>query len=51
MRGTPGDLQRLLHILDAVSTIQEFISHVNYEAYQKDLKLRLAVVKLLEITG
>ena len=51
MRGNSGDQQRLLHILDAISTIQEFIIGVDYEAYQGDYKLRLAVVKLLEITG
>ena len=51
MKGRQGDIQRLQHILQAISSIQEFIADISYEDYQKDFKLRLAVVKLLEITG
>jgi uncharacterized protein with HEPN domain len=43
-----GDKQRLGHILDAIETIQSFVSGVDYQGYKNDLKLRLAISKLLE---
>ena len=42
-----GDKERLLHILDAIQTIEHFIIGVSYDDFVKDLKLRLALVKLI----
>ena len=51
MRSSISDRERLLHILDAINHIQEFTDGLSYEEYMEDLKLRLALVKLLEIVG
>ena len=51
MKGTLTDKNRLYHILDAIESIEQFTSGVSYEEYQKDLKLRLALVKLIENIG
>ena len=47
MRSSISDRERLLHILDAINHIQEFTDGLSYEEYMEDLKLRLALVKLL----
>lgn len=51
MKNKISDRERLLHILDAINTIQDFSKGITYKQYTKDLKLRLALVKLLEIIG
>lgn len=51
MKGTLTDKNRLYHILDAIESIEQFTSGVSYEEYQKDFKLRLALVKLIENIG
>ncbi|MDZ7739592.1 MAG: DUF86 domain-containing protein [Bacteroidales bacterium] len=51
MRKQISDLERLKHILDSIITIREFTDNISYEDYMNDLKLRLALVKLLEIIG
>lgn len=51
MKNKISDKVRLLHIQDSIKTIEEFTSGVTYEQYSNDYKLRLALVKLLEIIG
>lgn len=51
MRNKTTDKERLLHILDAIKTIEEFTYNISYEQYNNDFKLKLALVKLLEIIG
>jgi uncharacterized protein with HEPN domain len=51
MKGKLSDKDRLYHILDAIESIEQFTSGITYEEYQKDFKLRLALVKLIEIIG
>jgi len=51
MRNKISDKERLLHILDSIKNIEDFTNGVNYETYVNDFKLRLAIVKLLEIIG
>ena len=51
MKNKISDKERLLHILDSIKTIQNFTKNISYDKYMEDLKLRLALVKLLEIIG
>lgn len=51
MREKPRDKERLLHILEAIDNIFEFIENKSFEIYQNDKILRFAVVKNLEIVG
>jgi len=51
MKGRLSDKERILHILDAISNIEEFTKDLSYEEYMADFKLRLAIVKLFEIIG
>ena len=51
MKGKISDIERLQHIRDAIDSIQEFTKKIDYEAYQEDYKLRLALTKLIEIIG
>lgn len=51
MKSRIGDKERLLHILEAISIIENFSKGVSYNDYKKDLKLRLALVKLIENIG
>ncbi len=51
MREKPRDKERLLHIIEAIDNIFEFIENKSFETYQNDKMLRFAVVKNLEIVG
>ena len=51
MKSRIGDKQRLLHILEAIDIIESFVKDVSYDDYKADLKLRLALVKLVENIG
>jgi uncharacterized protein with HEPN domain len=51
MKNRISDKERLLHILDAIQSIEEFTKDISYAEYIKDFKLRLALIKLLEIIG
>ncbi len=51
MKNKISDRERLLHILDSINIIKDFSEGLTYEQYSEDLKLRLALVKLLEIIG
>jgi len=51
MKNKLTDKDRLFHILDAIKSIEKFTGGITYEGYLDDYKLRLALVKLLEIIG
>ena len=51
MREKPRDKERLLHIIEAIDNIFEFIDDKSFETYKNDKILRFAVVKNLEIVG
>ncbi|HEV7347434.1 DUF86 domain-containing protein [Telluribacter sp.] len=51
MKSNLGDKERLIHILECIILIEEFTVGVDYPSYNQDLKLRLALVKLLETIG
>lgn len=51
MRNKFSDKERFLHIIDSIEKIEEFTLDVDYKTYMEDFKLRLALVKLIEIIG
>jgi uncharacterized protein with HEPN domain len=51
MKNRISDKERLLHIIDAIQSIEEFTKEISYAEYIEDFKLRLALIKLLEIIG
>ncbi len=51
MKNKIADKERLLHIKDSIETIEKFTHNITHEQYTEDYKLRLALVKLLEIIG
>ena len=51
MRGSLGDKERLLHILDAIESIKGFCKEIDQTTFRVNYMLQLAVVKLLEVIG
>jgi len=51
MKNKISDKERLLHITDAIQSIEDFTEGITYTEYIEDFKLRLALIKLLEIIG
>jgi uncharacterized protein with HEPN domain len=51
MKNKISDKERLLHILDSIDSIIDFTQNISYKQYNDDFKLRLALIKLLEIIG
>jgi uncharacterized protein with HEPN domain len=51
MREKPKDNQRLLHMIEAIDNIFEFIEGKSFEVYKHDKILRFAIIKNLEIIG
>lgn len=51
MREKPRDKERLLHMIEAIDNIYEFVKGKSFNYYQKDKILRFAVIKNLEIVG
>ncbi|MDR0866604.1 MAG: DUF86 domain-containing protein [Candidatus Symbiothrix sp.] len=51
MRENLKDRMRLLHILEAIDNIFEFVKGVTFEEYKSNKILRFAVIKNLEIVG
>jgi uncharacterized protein with HEPN domain len=51
MREKPKDRERLLHIIEAIDNIAEFVEGKSFDEYRKDKMLRFAVIKNLEIIG
>jgi uncharacterized protein with HEPN domain len=46
-----SDKERLRHILDAISDIEEFTKGTSYKAFSNNKMMKLAVVRLIEIIG
>ena len=51
MREKPKDNERLLHMLEAIDNIFEFVAGKTFDSYKKDKILRFAIIKNLEIIG
>jgi len=51
MREKPKDNERLLHMLEAIDNIFEFVAGKTFDSYRKDKILRFAIIKNLEIIG
>ena len=51
MKKRISDKARIEHILEAITQIQAFTEGVSYYSYKQDLKLRLALTRLVEIMG
>ena len=51
MREKPRDKERLLHIIEAIDNICEFVENKTFAIYKSDKILRFAVIKNLEIIG
>jgi uncharacterized protein with HEPN domain len=47
MREKPKDNERLLHMLEAIENIFEFISGKSFDSYKNDKILRFAIIKNL----
>ena len=51
MKGSYGDKQRLLHILDSISEIEQYTSGANLEDFLSNSMMRFATIKQIEIIG
>jgi uncharacterized protein with HEPN domain len=51
MKGSIGDRQRLLHILEAISEIEKYIEEKSFDVFLENSMLRFASVKQIEIIG
>ena len=51
MRGKLGDKIRLMHILDAIEEIQNYISQVDFDLFMENSMMRFACIKQMEIIG
>lgn len=51
MKGKTADLQRLLHILDAIREIEQYTSAASLETFLQNSMMRFASIKQIEIIG
>jgi len=51
MREKPKDNERLLHMIEAIDNIFEFIENKSFDNFKNDKILRFAIIKNLEIIG
>jgi len=51
MKSKPGDKQRLLHILDAISEIESYAKDKTLNEFLKSSMMRFASIKQIEIIG
>lgn len=51
MKGKMGDKQRLLHILDAISEIENYTSETTFDFFLDNSMMRFASIKQIEIIG
>jgi uncharacterized protein with HEPN domain len=51
MRGKLGDKIRLMHILDAIGEIQNYISQADFDVFMDNSMMRFACIKQMEIIG
>jgi len=51
MRGSIGDKQRLLHILDAIAAIEEYVKDAALITFESNSMMQFASIKQIEIIG
>jgi len=51
MRNEPGNLARIVHILEAISEIESYISGTSFPEFIENSMMRFATIKQLEIIG
>jgi len=51
MKGKMGDKQRLLHILDSIIEIENYICNTSFESFLQNSMMRFATIKQIEIIG
>lgn len=51
MQSKLGDKARLLHILDAISEIEQYLINTNFEIFIQNSMMRFACIKQMEING
>ena len=51
MKGKPGDRQRLLYILEAISEIENYTNSTNLKLFLNNSMMRFACIKQIEIIG
>jgi len=51
MKGKSGDLQRLLHIKEAISEIESYTNNTDLKDFLANSMMRFACVKQIEIIG
>jgi uncharacterized protein with HEPN domain len=51
MKGKAGDKQRLLHILQAITEIENYIVNSNFDSFLENSMMRFASIKQIEIIG
>lgn len=51
MKGSLGDKQRLLHILEAIEEIENYIAGISFDGFLQNSMMRFASVKQIEIIG
>ena len=51
MKEKMGDKQRLLHIIEAISEIEQYTNNVEMEAFLSNSMMRFASIKQIEIIG
>lgn len=51
MKGNIGDKQRLLHILESITEIEQYTSQANFNAFIDNSMMRFACIKQMEIIG
>jgi uncharacterized protein with HEPN domain len=51
MKGTLGDKQRLLHILESIEEIEKYTAGENLENFMQNSMMKFASVKQIEIIG
>src|SRR3954463_8426234 len=51
IKGKIGDKQRLLHVLDAISEMESYITNVDFNTFLSNSMMRFASIKQIEIIG
>lgn len=51
MKSELGDKIRILHILDAITEIEDYLKGVDYQLYLENSEKRFATIKQIEIIG
>ena len=51
MKGKIGDKQRLLHILDAITEIENYTANIDIDTFLKNSMMHFASIKQIEIIG